>query len=579
MKPRLSQRRWPFGLCLLSVAFLAGCAANPFRSYDHELKATVDHVSAGALDVAIHTLEKNNTPLFPPNTAQPETGAAAAGASSIQAAQDTPADVAAPSQASTEALGGRDLLYYLEKGELLSLSGDYAKSVESWRVADTVIQDWENRFRTDPSGFFGEAGAYLFSERARRYEGHDYEKVFLSTRLALAHILSGRFDDARIEMKKTYERETLIKTFRELEYAKLEEEKETQNVEADTTPDQLAAHGYPLAELDTPEVRALKNGYQNTFAHYLAGYFFEMTGEPSLAEPGYRNALNLNPESRYIQDKLEGKLPKAGADEADVLFVVEAGFAPAWQSWSLTLPIPTGGGRLIATSVSFPTLHSQDQIQLPSALQVGQHEIPIEVLVNTDTLARRMLKDQMPTLLLRSLIRAAVKGVMQDQAQRHGGLIGGLIAAVAAVATEQADERAWRMLPGRVAIARAILPKGEHVLEIPTWQGVHKAAFTVSHRMSIVPVRMTEQAVYVLSQDNEAIGQVLPKGAVEGMPSPPKDTKGAAKATERKASKPPQSGSLTPVRTLARPETRPPAGVNKPVSQGPFTEKPVTLSR
>lgn len=48
--------------------------------------------------------------------------------------------------------------------------------------------------------------------------------------------------------------------------------------------------GYPMAELDAPEVTALKNGFQNGFCALSDDYFFEVTGEPSMAEPGYRNA-------------------------------------------------------------------------------------------------------------------------------------------------------------------------------------------------------------------------------------------------------------------------------------------------
>lgn len=54
-------------------------------------------------------------------------------------------------------------------------------------------------------------------------------------------------------MKKTVEREKLIESYREKEYEKLQEEQKQKGVKTDTK--DLSAHGYPLDELDAPEVR------------------------------------------------------------------------------------------------------------------------------------------------------------------------------------------------------------------------------------------------------------------------------------------------------------------------------------
>jgi len=161
----------------LLVTLLAGCAANPMRQYDTELKETVNLVKTGAVKQAIEQVEKNNT-----------TG---------PLTQD------------------KDILYYFEKGELLSLDKDYAGSRDTWLQADAIIQQWEDEYRTNPQKLFGDIGSYLISDKTRRYDGQDYEKVMLSTLLTLDHILLGNADLARIEMKKTYEREQLIKSFRE----------------------------------------------------------------------------------------------------------------------------------------------------------------------------------------------------------------------------------------------------------------------------------------------------------------------------------------------------------------------------
>lgn len=463
-------------IALAGSLLLAGCAGNPLRSYDAEMQGTVTLVRTGQIDQALNQLEKNNKPLF---------------------ASDAPKDKDGKAKEKTvlDSVSGRDILYYLEKGELLCLKKDYEGSRDSWLVADEIVRTWEDEYRTNPTKVLGEIGAFLVSDRVRRYDGQDYEKVFLSAKLTLDHILLGNFDHARIEMKKTYEREKLIESFREKEYEKIKEEQEKQGVKTDLK--DLSANGYPLDELDSPEVRQLKNGFQNAFAHYLAGYFFEVTGEYSLAEPGYRNALALQPNSKLIKEKV-GKVGrnKPGPNEADVLFVVETGFAPAWKSVTIPLPIPVNG-RWVATPLSFPVLKSEGKSFMPASLKVNGKELPVETLVNVDAMARRQLKDQLPGIMGRTVVRAIAKSALQYQAQKNGGPVAGLLAGIASVVTEQADERAWRTLPERLAVARAILPRGTLPIEFQTGAGVYRTEVTVGERLTVIPIRLANGAVYV----------------------------------------------------------------------------------
>ena len=252
-----------------------------------------------------------------------------------------------------------------------------------------------------------------------------------------------------------------------------------------------------MAELDTPEVRELKNGFQNAFAHYLAGYFFEVTNEPSLAEVGYRNAVQLAPSKRITRAGLANVgRNKPGPNETDVLFVVESGFAPSWKSMTIPIPIPRQKG-MVVTPLSFPIIKAENKGFVPPSLSIAGKQLPVETIVNVDAMARRMLKDQMPGILLRTTIRAVVKSVLQETANKKGGAILGAIATIASVATEQADDRSWRTLPERISLARAILPQGRQTLQFQTGTGVHRAEVEIGNRFSIIPIRITGGAVYV----------------------------------------------------------------------------------
>jgi len=458
----------------ITALLLAGCAGNPMRQYDSELKETVQLVKNGSVKQAVVQLEKNNEP----------------GVISKD----------------------KDLLYFLEKGELLSLDSNYPGSKEAWLKADEFIREWEDSVKSDSSKVIGDIGSYLINDKTRRYDGQDMEKVMLSTNLMQSHIMQGNYGDARIEMKKTVERETLIKNFREKEYDKLQDDAKKQKVNASVKD----MKGYPMAELDDPEVTTLKNGFQNAFSHYLAGYFFEVTGEPSLAEPGYRNALELAPNLSITKAGLDGiGRRRPGPKESDVLFVIESGFAPSWKSITIPIPIPRGNG-LIATPLSFPIIKSENKGFVPSSVNVAGKQLPVETLANLDAMARRQLKDQMPGILLRTVIRAVLKSVAQEQANK-GGLVVGLVANVAAVVSEQADDRSWRTLPERISVARATLPQGTQMIEFQTGNGSFRKEVVIGERFTIVPIRLTGGTVY-LGQSN-TLGSLSPILAPE--PKPP----------------------------------------------------------
>jgi hypothetical protein len=484
---------------LAGAVLLAGCAGSPLRSYDKEMRDTLSYVRAGDVDTALSVLESNNSSVF------------------SRLSSDTPRDKDGNPKARTQldSVLGQDILYFFEKGELLKLKSDYAASRDAWLVADEIVRVWEDEYRTDPIKVIGEIGSLLVSDRVRRYDGQDYEKVFLSAKLALDHILLGNFDLARVEMQKTFEREKLIESYREREYDKIREEGSKHGVE--TTSQDLAGLGYPLDELDGPEVRALRNGFQNAFAHYLSGYYFELTGEYSLAAPGYRNALALRPKSRLIQAKVNrvGQ-QKPGPREADVLFVVESGFAPAWKSVTLAVPVPVDR-KLVATPLSFPVVASERDVFVPTSLRVDNRKLEVETLVNVDAMARRLLKDQMPGIIGRTIVRAIIKSAVQYQARKDGGAVGGLIAGIATVATEQADERAWRTLPARLSVARAILPRGELPISFNTGNGAtYQGTITVNNRMTIVPIRIVDGLAYVgqpSALDVEQIVETPPRAA------------------------------------------------------------------
>lgn len=409
------------------------------------------------------------------------------------------------------------LLYNLERGELLRMSKKYDDSTNAFLLADNRVKEWEEATKTSPQKLMGYAGAALISERLKNYEGQDYEKVWLTTTLALNRVAVGDFDNARVDIKRTHEREAVIAEFRAKETAKAEDEAKAKGATAQGK----ELNGYPTESLNDPEVLALRNGYQNALSHYLAGFLYEAMNESGLAAPGYRQAIELKPNSSVLEEGLRGLDDRSSftwkrrQKMTDVLFVVEAGNAPARKPVAFTLPVPLGGS-IRTASISYPVI-SPSTDPLLAKLSVNGTDMALERVVDVNVMARRALRDEMPGMVLRGVTRAVAKAALQQQLEKQAGPLGSLVGIVASAATEQADDRIWRTLPGRVYIARGYLPPGKHRISIDGRDlGVD---VDVDGQYALVPLRFYDSAT-VVAGNTGSLGQLPAVVVAESAPAP-----------------------------------------------------------
>ena len=451
---------WPRSLrALVSALVLAlgltGCAA--FRSYDRELTGTLNYAMAGNVDGAIKTLDSNN------------------------------------------ASNDRDLLYYLELGMLQRLGNRYPDSQKTWTAANMRMQAEDSLSQV--SSLVRGGSSYLLSDKLRTYEGYDYEKVMLLTYIALNHLALGDYENARVAIKQTHELEAVIAEQRAKQLAEVQDEAKKRG--ARTSFKEL--NGYPVQSIDNPEVNALMNSYQSALSHYLAGFIYEALGELSLAAPGYRLANELHPGVPLLEDALSGleeRLHAPDDGKVDVLFLVASGTAPAIHSQQFNLPV-LSGYRWVLVPISFPVIAPTAWAPRPTALAVdGARSVPLAAITSVDLMARRRLKDDMPSIMLRASVRAAASAVAQVQTQRsadRGNNAAGLAALVVtlgSVLMNSADDRTWRTLPSDISIARARLPAGVHSVTIQTPQGPRSAQVDVKGRHAVIDFWLLGNQLY-----------------------------------------------------------------------------------
>ena len=401
------------------------------------------------------------------------------------------------------------ILPFMEKGSVEVMVGDFDGALVSWTTADQGVQKWEEQAKINPSKVAEAIGSVLINDKVRKYDPANYEKVFLTSNIGLLHAAMDNWDKARTEIKKTHEREAVIAEVNAKKYAKAEEDaaKSDQSVKSYKELD-----GYPVEIFESPKILGLKNSYQNTLSHYLSGFVYEALGESSLAAPGYRKAIELNPNAPILQTALESLDRRSSEKSAlprksDVLFVISAGEIARKLSQSIPVPIFTKDG-LVVAPISFP-IFQESPHHFFDVLSVDGETVVTQQIMDVDAMAMRELKDEMPGIILRSTIRATAKTLAQKEIQSRNAYAGLLMTAVSLV-TESADERMWRTLPSTVKIWRQPLEYGQHSISI----GNQRFLIDIDSPHTVIPVRVIGGNAFLVSErDPEAAMQIVAEGA------------------------------------------------------------------
>ena len=399
-------------------------------------------------------------------------------------------------------LTGTDLLAQLELGELRRLAGDYPGSFVALSRADASLAADEQASRTNPSRWAGDLASLVVNDRTRRYEAQDYEKVMVTTRMAMDHLARGDWDSARVEIKRTHEREALVAQRRAREFAALEEAARERGL----TMQGRELGGYPVQVLSTPEALILRNGYQNALSHYLAGFVYEALGEPGLAAPGYRKAIELRPAEPLLDEALAGldeRHARADDGSCDLLLLVETGTIPGRLSLNVDLPVPLlAYGTFLPLTIAFPVLPPREPRPRPEVRVDGGPALPAATVLDLDAMARRALLDDLPGIRLRAVIRATSRALAQYEMHREirrrsrkgedtlGAALALFAMQVGGLVLEQADERSWRSLPAAVHLTRVRLPRGAHRLTLAAGGERAEVEVQLEGRHALATVRL-----------------------------------------------------------------------------------------
>ncbi|MCR8977728.1 COG3014 family protein [Pseudomonas sp. S11P7] len=439
-----------FSLLLTAVVQLVGCGA--YRNYDLELEQTTEQLKQGNVDGSLALIEAHN-----------------------------------PDEQ-------KDLLYYFEKGAVLSAGGALPQSQAAWRSAEQMVIERQDTIETPGDKLLAAMGkewGSIINDKLRRYDGYDYEKVMLTTQMALNQLAVNDFDGARADIKKTHEREALIARQRELEYERVEEAAKKQGVRVHYKDLQ----GYPVVMLDAPAVIALKNGYQSAFSHYLAGFTYEALGEKDLAAPGYRQAIELRPDLPFFQQALRDlDSPGLKAGESDVLIIVQSGLAPARSSLRVPYPVKLEDGQVIVANISFPVMVPDTSTPAFNQISIDGRQKKLTMVNSITDMSLRTLRDDMPGIIQRTTYRAFLAADVQGRDNRRDPSKASYVTHWDGF--EHADTRTWRTLPNLTQVVRLRLKQGEHLITLPGAVGSAPLKIRIDQNRQVISVRALGARVF-----------------------------------------------------------------------------------
>ena len=401
--------------------------------------------------------------------------------------------------------GGSDgILYNMEYGRYALIFNKIDQSRTGFEQAITRIEKNDQKATVSASDAGAVAAAVAVNDNAIPYSGEGYERVLVHHYQALGYLKQKNLEGAGVEVRRANaEQEAALAAF-EKEIAKAQAEAQKNKVNT-------GMFNAQYAQLD--EVAgSVKNSFQNAYTFYLSGMVYELIGQPNDAYIDYKKALEIFPQNQVVQRDVlrlarslsmtedyqalkarfnkvqEAAVPKDGYGEVVVLY--EEGLAPRKQELKLSIPIPSVG----MVSAAMPMYNERLLPAKPLRLSLqGKALSTTEPICDVKALAVKALKERVPMIATRQIVRTVAKAATQKLAQQKGGDLGGLVASVYNLVSENADLRSWLTLPSNAQITRVSLPAGQHTI------GMHQIGTNVAGTLPVEVLPGGKTVVHVVA--------------------------------------------------------------------------------
>jgi hypothetical protein len=359
---------------------------------------------------------------------------------------------------------GEDLLWTLQLGTVERIRKNYQKSTECFDKSEDML-----KFYDEQSKLGDIIGSTAVNENVIPYRGEEYDGVMVNTYKALNFMAVGNRDLARVEFNRALDRQRRAKEKFAEEISKLNakmQQAEQQNAYAKSNVENpqiqnLLAQQYPgLYNFEAyPD-------FVNPFATYLAGVYFNLTGDPAKAVDLLKESYGMVRDNPYIAEDLsvtDGILNGRGRLENTVWLIFENGLGPVKDEFRLDIPLFIATNKVKYVGIALPKLAFRDKAYPYLLVDSEGKSYTTLPVANMDRVVQTEFSKEFGGILTRAIISATAKAVAQyaleEQNSRSAASITSTLMAAYSFATTAADVRIWTALPKDFQIARFPKPK------------------------------------------------------------------------------------------------------------------------
>lgn len=355
----------------------------------------------------------------------------------------------------------QQLIYLMDSGMINLYCGNYASSQQSFQKADEMVEDLWTKSITK------EGASFLVNDYTIAYSGEDFEKVMINLFYAMSFSMQGDYESALVEARKLNER--LI------EINESYEDDEKNVYREDAFARYLSALLY---EADNPaDLQNLDNAaidYERGYEVYTAYAGEYGTPVPRIfVEDYYRvaEATGRLENAKKKRKKVDWLHQKKARKMGKIVFLHLSGKSPVKAEEAIVSQTPSGPVKIAFPKFVSMPLGCTDSTLVAHSGTGEDYRRQSELVEDLTGIAVKNLEDRKGRIVAKAIARAIAKQVAVEAAAKQadsqaGKMLTRFFGKVVAAATEVADVRSWRTLPGRVYLSRLYVPEGSYTVTV-----------------------------------------------------------------------------------------------------------------
>jgi hypothetical protein len=372
-------------------------------------------------------------------------------------------------------------IYFVNKGLLLSILGEYEESNSYFEKAFLFGEDYRINYVAEATSYFTNPNVIL-------YKGEDHEHLMLLYFKAINFLKLGQHEDALIECRRLNIR------LNQLGDKYVSEEKLQRNAFIHT----LMGIIYQSAKDYNNAFIAYRNAievYENDYSR-MFGMIAPEQLKKDLLDAAWRTGFMDDFED--YRNKFEMSDYEASSPDADLVFFWHNGLGPIKAEWSINFVISPGPDHMMVFNnnelglsfpfkvdddkdrtdltnlqffrVAFPRYVERPVYYISAKLERGPDTYDLQLAEDINKIAFYSLNQRMLQEFTKGLLRAALKKAAEQSIRKKDDRLGAVLGMVNAM-TEKADTRNWQTLPHSIYYSRIPLNEGKNELKLFLYSG------------------------------------------------------------------------------------------------------------